>query len=161
MLIGNHFIASPPTGSSLQPENITISVSSPAFSGSERVAEVLATLDSSTCFSDICGVLNIENRLVSAATYKNVGSKAVDGLMIMVRNHSAMSNLLQRFGQPNHLDDPEGQSISTYSGGLIVSSQSILAELGWSFSTYKNKSTTFAWASRVAHASWRGPEPGK
>lgn len=112
-------------------------------------------------FEDICTSLGIQDGQITAATYNGtVGPKHPTGLITMIRNHRAMSDLLQSIGQPGYSVDPKGERISTYVMGLVVSSSDILGKLGWTSATYRNKSTLFGWASRVATVTWREEEPG-
>lgn len=122
---------------------------------------LLAAMDSASSFEDICTSLNIQEGHITAASYRgSVGPKSPAGLITMIRNHRAMSDLLQYIGQPGYLTDPKGESITTHAQGLVISSPDILRKFGWTSATYKNKSTIFGWASRVAITPWRGPEPG-
>jgi hypothetical protein len=119
-------------------------------------------LDGSKTFSQICDALDIDMDLsVKPARYIEVGSKQPDALVIMVLNHQAMSQLLVRLGQPNHKDDPQATSITTYSAGLMVSSRNIILELGWTQISYAHKSNWYKWAISAALASWTGGLPGE
>jgi hypothetical protein len=81
--------------------------------------DILSTLDGSESFTKICNALDIDMDLsVKPARYIEVSSKQPNALVVMVLNHQAMSQLLVRLGQPNHKDDPQSTSITTYSAGL-------------------------------------------
>jgi hypothetical protein len=119
--------------------------------------DILSTLDGSESFTEICNALDIDMDLsVKPARYIEVSSKQPNALVVMVLNHQAMSQLLVRLGQPNHKDDPQATSITTYSAGLTVSSCSIILELGWTQVSYAHKSNWYEWATSVALASWTG-----
>jgi len=125
-------------------------------------AEVLSAMDSSQNLSDICTALGInEKASVEPARFIDVTAKQPNALLVMVRNHRAMSQLLVRLGQPDHVDDPQGTHTTAYSRGLTMSTQNILLELGWTQLSYFHKSTWYEWAATAAAASWIDSESGE
>jgi hypothetical protein len=134
----------------------TVQASAPTISQLTSVREKLSTMDSSKTLTDICTTLEIDwNTAVNPAHYIEVGPKQPQGLLVMVRNYWAMSQLLVQLGQPDHRDDPHGIHTLTYPGGLILSTRNILIKLGWTPTSYAHKSNWYQWAACAAVASWQ------
>jgi hypothetical protein len=129
--------------------------SPPAAAHLVPTANILSSLDGSKCFTEICEALNIDmNLAVEPARYTEVNSKQPDALLVMVLNHQAMPQLLVCLGQPDYKLDPQATNVTTYSGGLTVSSHDIILELGWTQVSYAHKSNWYGWAASAASASW-------
>jgi len=135
------------------------SVPSQTTSHSTEVARILSAMDGSNNLLNICTALHISEVIsVEPARFKEVNSKQDDSLLVMVQNHQAMSQLLVSLGQPGYTEDPHGKSVTTYAGGLTVSTKNILIELGWTQMSYSHKSDWYKWAADAATASWSGEE---
>jgi hypothetical protein len=123
--------------------------------------EVLSAMDSSQNLSDIFTALGIDEKAsIEPARFIDVNARQPNTLLVMVRNHRAMSQLLVHLGQPDHIDDPHGTHTTAYPQGLTMSTQNILFELGWTQLSYFHKSTWYGWAATAAAASWIDSEPG-
>lgn len=118
------------------------------------VHTVLNSLPNTANLTTICDALSVDSILFAEAQFITVNAKALEALMVMARNHKAMSKLLLAIGQLGSLTDPAGTHTATYDQGLTIRTSEILKECGWSLATYKDKSALYGWAQIVANSPW-------
>ncbi|KAK6992848.1 hypothetical protein R3P38DRAFT_3372176 [Favolaschia claudopus] len=73
----------------------------------------------------------------------------------LYRNHNAAEYVLGYMGLPSE------SSRITYHGGLTLTGDNVLTELGWSTRSFRNKSNAYKAARDLAIRSWLGPIPIK